>query len=479
MASKSNTTIYNWPEGSLIRQIEVRQQQNGRAVAYIEADNTESAQEKRQNIRSALRLKGWGTLSDHHDGRFQLRVSGLRSGDEVLSMLRAEGFISGEPVVSNVAEKAEKPKGLWETIKANSLRLSAVIYTLGDLFYFKGSDTRFDKRMALSFGSGDALLGVFGGRDDSRQFKGLLTKLQHHMEKDGIEIPKNASIYVETAQKGQGLWERTMDFLHSHINSIKILSEIVGGYFVLQSGLERDPNGNRNIFKIISGPIIIAGWIGALLIKEKKPDEEALKNAGSVDKAISFIQEKPLRLAGWAGLSFNALKVTDVFVNQRKTGPWNAAGVAAMVSANSLYAISNKTVGGDIKTDEMVSDVYSVAAQILNKQPEDVRELAIASTAKFLGERPEIKDNHQEIVIRLRHEMDIQRQNPWFEKIGLPPSNPQILAQTDAVNAVSAPTTTVTKSPTSTAATPATTISSHAIAHEAMSPAAARQQQLA
>jgi hypothetical protein len=483
MAAKTNTTVYNWPEGSLIRQIEVRQQSNGRAVAYIEADNAESARESRQNIRAALRLKGWGTLSDHRDGKFQLRVSGLRSGDELLSMLRAEGAITGEPAVSSVAEKAEKPKGLWEYIKAHSLRISAIGYMLGNVMYFmsgRAAENVDDQRMAASFAVGDGLLGVFGGKDDSRQFRSLLTKLQQHMDSNGIEIPKNASILVETSRTGQGFANRLYDFMHEYINPIKIAAETIGGFFAFHSGLGNKTR-ERNPFRILGGIVVMAGWFAALVIPEKKPDHEQLEKAGPIDRAIAYIQEKPLRLAGWAGLTFNALTFSGAWKNRATAaGKWDLGAVGAMVSSNALYSISNKTVGGDIKTHEMVSDVYSVAAQILNKQPDDVREDAITSTAKFLGERPEIKDNHQEIVIRLRKEMDIQRQNPWFEKVGLPPRHPKILAQTNVANSISAPTTTATTSPASTASTtPATTISGNTLAHEAMRSSAEHQQQLA
>ena len=165
-----------------------------------------------------------------------------------------------------------------------------------------------------------------------------------------------------------------------------------------------------------------------------------------------------------------------------------------MIGANGTYAISKKTVGGNIDSHEMVSDVYSIAAQILNKQPDDTREGAIQSTAKFLGERPEIKDNHQEIVIRLRKEMDIQRQNPWFEKVGLPPHKPTqsaIASDSDAIhlpkNGLASPLSASLEVPpqpqdlprndgaTTPPATPATTISGHTLAHEAMSKTTAHQ----
>jgi hypothetical protein len=95
-----------------------------------------------------------------------------------------------------------------------------------------------------------------------------------------------------------------------------------------------------------------------------------------------------------------------------------------MFFGNSLYAMSKKN-GGDIRSNAMVDDVYIVAAQVLNKQPENLREAAIESTAKFLGTRPEINDTRIDIIEKLRAQMEIQRSSPWFEKTPLPAYTPQ------------------------------------------------------
>jgi hypothetical protein len=423
MAKETNST-YRFGDDQIIRRLDVRTDKNGHAVAYLYANNNEDVRAQRQDIRSAIRLKGWGTLSDHRDGEFVLRVSGVRDGNELISMLREHGFVSGEPQVSTQNIDDAKSKGPLDFIKNNSLRLSAAIYALGDMFYFRGADNNFDRGMALSFGFGDAMLGIFGGRDDTRQFKSLLSKMKTHMEASGIEIPKNASIHVETSKQDQGAMGGVSDFLHNNINSIKIASEVVGGGFVLRSGLKRETQGpragKRNPFNIVSGIIIMAGWAGALLVKEKKIDKEENKPQGLVDGVARHFQEKPLRMAGYAGLSFNALKITDNIINRRATSTWSILGVSSMIGANSLYSMSNKTGGGDIKTQAMVNDVYTVASQILNKQPEDMRDKAMESVAQFLGERSEIKDTHSQIIARLKEEMAIQRANPWFEKVGLP-----------------------------------------------------------
>lgn len=417
MRKKETTTSYSWPAENIIQRIDVREQSNGFAVAYIYANPDPDLKDDRLNIRAAIRHKGWGTLSDHRNNEFGLRVSGLKNGTELIEYLAANGYISTTNVATSVHTEKNDSKGGW--FKDNILRTSAVTYMLGNILYYKGADNIWDKGMAVAFAAGDGLLGIFGGRNDARQYTSLLKKFKSHLQTEGIEIPATASIHVETSNAKKSGKDRFFDWMHEYVNPMKIGAEVLGGSLVLKSGLTRDAAGSRNTSKIVSGIIIMAGWAGALLVKERKPDPDAQKDTSITGQLGSYIQEKPLRLAGGAGLTFNALKVMDAVVHKRSTSPWNLSAVGAMTAANAMYATANKAPGGDIKTQEMVSDAYTVAAQIINKQPEELREKAIESTAKFFGERTEIPEDRIAATDRLRKEAEIQRQNPWFEPLGL------------------------------------------------------------
>lgn len=431
MAQKETTTTYQWGDGSVIRRIDVRTQSNGRAVAYLYADNSDEKRAERQQFRAMLRQKGWGTLSDFRDGEYALRISGLTNPQALIDLAVQTGLANGVPTPNAADAAPAAAHGLGDTIKNNSLRFSAIGYTLGNILYFVSgipTKNRERQKMAVAFGVGDAALGIFGGGNDALQYQSLLSKMKSHMERSGIEIPKTASIHVETSTQGESAGTRIGNFMHTHINSIKMAAEVLGGLFAFRSG-----HGNfkkektlANAAEMVGGAVVMAGWSGALLTPEKKPDPETLKDAGAFERFKAYVQEKPTRLAGWAGYCFNLVGGYNFF-SKRGTaeGKVGLGAVGMMVGSNTLYAMSHKAPGGDIKTDAMVSDVYIVAAQILNKQPEMLREEAIESTARFLGERSEIKDTRQEIMARLRREMDIQRQSPWFEATPLLPYTPQ------------------------------------------------------
>lgn len=442
MAANETTLSYRWPQGSVVTRMDVRQQTNGRAVAYIYADESEESAPARQDLRAALRLKGWGTLSDHRDGAYALRVSGITQTDALLELVNHAPFTLGEPTVTSANAKPAQSFG--DSLKTNSLRASGILYSIGNAIYLasgilrnreRGTSNQGQIRSALTWGAGDALMAIIGGTDESRQLTSLLGKLQEHYQREGIEIPKNASIYAETSTRGKSFGSKAYDFLHAHVNQIKCGSEAIAAYYYWHAGKEQG-----NFWKQVTAVIFGIGFSASGLIPERKIDPEKYAHASAFGKAWMKIQSQPLSIGGISGYSNTILTSYSAFDESRRfrdpvkfpTLPNKAgeiippskyykldyAAPGVMFFGNSLYAMSKKT-GGDIKAVDKVSDVYIVAAQILNKQPEELREKAIASTVDFLAQRIEIRDDRLQIDTRLREQMEVQRNSPWFEKRGL------------------------------------------------------------
>lgn len=430
--SAGSTKFYRWHDGGVIRSVEVREQSNGHAVAYLEADYSEQARETRQHIRAMLRAQGWGTLSDHRNGKFFLRISGLRNGDELLGMLQKTGFLHTSPEICTIEAKQEAPKGLWGYIKAHSLTISGIIATIGNLMGIaQGIHRSMGQKLSAGqigkgtfFMLGDLPLALAGERDDARQLNNLLRHLKHHYDKEGFLIPGTSSILAETSDKGKGRIELAKDYLHRYANQVKCVLEVAAAFSSFFAGREQ-----KSTYKQYAPIFWGGGFAAALLIPERKIDEEKYAQAGMFKRLWMRLQSNPLTIAGLLGYTNNigdylsAYSERKKWIANGKTGSpfylWDVATPTVMLGANGTYAISRKTVGGDIQTEAIVSDVYTIAAQILNKQPENMRAAAMESTAKFLGERPEIKDSHVEILTRLRQEMDIQHKSPWFEPHGV------------------------------------------------------------
>lgn len=457
MANRDTTHSYRWPQGGLIERIDIRQQSNGRAVAYLYADESEEARPARRELRALVRLKGWGTLSDNRDGKYALRISGLNGdGVELIDVLRGGGFITHEPSSTVIPGEVIKSKGPWDYIRNHSLRISGVIATVGNAMSIASGFHRGREigqiGQGAAFAIADLPLAIAGERDDSRQQTNLLRQLKKHYEATGIEIPKNASIHAETSDKGKSFGTLAMDYMHRYANQIKCSFEVVAAGFTIHAG-----RAQQSSFKKYAPFIWGPGFAASLLIPERKIDPEKYEQAGTLERAWMKVQSNPLAIGGLLGYSNtvatygSAYREREAWKNTGRNGTplwkWDVAIPTVMIGANGTYAISKKTVGGDIKNDAIVSDVYIVAAQILNKQPDNVRDQAIASTAEFLGKRMEISDSKPVIVERLKQEMDTQRNSPWFEKTPLTAYTPEpkkrSLRTHRADEAVAAPATTV------------------------------------
>jgi len=421
MENAGSIKTYQWDSPSTIPRIDVRSQGKDNVVAYIyPPDNASEHSPELIELRNRFKQMGWASNSDNRGGKQVLRLTGFGDEREIITLLKTGKSVVGNPEITTTASNDHS--GFGEKLLSNSLRSSGLFYMLGDILFvlsgIKRGNDRAQIETGLAFAAGDAALMAFGGKDDKRQFKSLLTKLSNHLEEKGIAIPHSAAINAETMASKGGFLETVYDFVHEHINVFKIAAEVFGGARYFQAGINQD-----NPRKKAAGALIVAGWTASLLIKEKKPDPEQLQNAGIMEKTKSYIQEKPLRLAGWSGLAHNALSTMGAFDERKKelakpNGTnhyrWDLAGICAMLMGNSLYSMSNKVTGGSIKEGALVEDVYGLAAQVLNRQPEELREKAIEETANFLGQRSELKDNRTQIIARLRKEIDALSHNPWF-----------------------------------------------------------------
>ncbi|MBX9727060.1 MAG: hypothetical protein K2X09_07330, partial [Rickettsiales bacterium] len=316
MSMKETITSYQWPADSVIQRIDVRTLDDGRSVAYLYANNDPALKEQRLNIRSAIRLKGWGTLSDHRDGEFGLRVAGLHGGDELITMLTQEGFTSGNPGITVNVKAEEKPKGFLAAVRANTLKWSGILATVGNSMSFasgvhRGKDWG-QMGQGLLFGVADLPLALAGEHDDARQLGDFLRQLKKHYDKEGIEIPGTASIYVETSDKGKGLGERTMDYLHRYANQIKCSFEVAAAVSTFSAG-KNQQSSFKKYAPLIWGP----GFLASLLIPEKKLDEEKYAHAGLLGRIWMKIQSNPLSVGGVLGYS-NVIANYGSAINERK-----------------------------------------------------------------------------------------------------------------------------------------------------------------
>ncbi|HEU5047005.1 MAG TPA: hypothetical protein VFT64_04095 [Rickettsiales bacterium] len=422
MAQQGNITSYKWAESGDIAQVDIRKDHGG-VTAYIYAN--ENAGNLHQ-LRQIFRGQGWSLSPDTRQDKPVLRLAGLQNEDDLLNLLQRGGYAQGQPAMSSNAPPETERSFSAASIKHDSMRLSGVLYLIGDVLFMmsgvkRGNDLS-QMGTGIAFGAGDAAFMALGGHSDRRQFDGMLKKLRKHLDRHGVEVPAESALNAETMARPGGFLERINEFAHEHINTFKILAEVVGGAFYFNAGRKQ-----QNPRKQAAGAVIVTGWLASLLVREKKFSEEEQQDAGVLKKISMKIQSQPLLLAGGAGLIHNALSTVGAFEERNKyhkgleggtpNYKWDLAGISAMVLANSLFSISKKTGRSNAQDDALINDVYGMAAQVLSHQPEKVREAVLQDTAEFLGHRPEIKETKTQIIERLHHEIEtLNSKNPWFDK---------------------------------------------------------------
>ena len=443
MAAKETRTQYDWGGTGLIQHMDVRQQ-GEYAVAYIYADNAPEAAQSRHQVLTTLKNAGFSTVADYHNDTFALRVSGIKSADQLLSVLSQKGLADApKSVTSPPVEKPPEVKGLWPNIRANSLRLAGIFYSMGNVVYLASGLARNHEKgkegkpvygqigSALTWGAGDILVATIGGHDNaSRQYTALLNKLNRHYTKEGVQVSAATALHTETANNHKTMGERAYDFVHTYLNPIKCASEVVAGFFYFNAGKQQN-----NVWKQRTAITFGLGFSASALIPEKKIDEEKYEKAGAIERLWMRIQSNPLSIGGISGYSNTIFTTVGAFKEGQRYKKRDSlvlapgekppskyyqldyAAPAVMLFGNSFYAMSKKNTSGDIKTQETVSDVYAIAAQVVNSQPEKMRENVLQSTARFLWERPEIKDSKEQVIIRLRQQMELQKKNPWSEHL--------------------------------------------------------------
>lgn len=426
----SEITTYKWAEAGDIAQVNIRKA-GGRVTAYLYT--SENAPHLHQ-LREIFKGKGWTASSDMDNGKPVLRLIGLQNENDLIDFLQHGGYAQGQPQITNTPqEKAFK----LSSLKSDILHTSGAFFMLGDALMIV-SGLKHGKNLGqlgtgFLFGAGDIAFTAFGGHHEQVEFTALMKDLKGYLHEQGIKIPQGAAINTEIMAQPGGFLEHVHKFVLKHVNSFKIIMEVLGGLSYLHAGMAKPdakhPDRVTNHWKTASGSIIVTGWASALLIKEKKLEQEKYEKAGTFEKIWMKIQSSPLSLAGGAGLIHNALTITGAFRersaylkgNRQKGSPhwkWDMLAITAgMIPANILFAMSKKkgAVGEAIDNNSLTQDVYGIAVQIIEDQPRQVRDKVFNAIVDFLASRSEIKGTKAEIASQLQKEMeDIKQNNPWF-----------------------------------------------------------------
>jgi hypothetical protein len=291
------------------------------------------------------------------------------------------------------------------SLKQQSLKAAGYGYLVGDaaLFAagimeknFKGAST------GLLWGLGGLAAARYGNPKAEKQLSILTRKLGDYLEKQGISIPdiaeKPALIHKE------GIIEHIESFLYAHPSEALNAVYALGAGQLLASGIQKKFTAD-----ITSGALIGAGALAGLLIPERKPDPEHPTH-GALGKALSWVQEKPLRLSG-ALYHVNNVSMVWAGFAKRKENPANKsymlrfATAGSYILANTLLSLSSKGGGDDKKSTMMAQKLADTAAQVVAAQPPEVQQALVEQVAGYLSAQPELHKTAPQISALMQEKL--------------------------------------------------------------------------
>lgn len=326
--------------------------------------------------------------------------------------------------------------------KSGSLKLSGMSYLLGDAAMFasgmlaqtklsghEAGDMRKKAATGLLWGLGGVAAAFYGNPNQEKQLEILAHKLERHLVKSGAEVTDSTRDKTELLRH-HSLWDNINRFMFEHPSEALNSVFAVGAATLLMT---KDPT-KRTI-----GGLIGAGALAGLLIKEDKDAPAKAANGNPIQKAIAWVQEKPLRVTSAFYLVNNIFTFKDAFNDRKKFGQMKfAAGLkphyftfltaASYVAANSLLFMSPRgQIDGKQYSSEEVAQLEQVAAEIIAAQPKEKRAALLQSVSEFLVKEKSLPLDPQKLAHMLGEHVQTLSQGKeqapersWRERVAQP-----------------------------------------------------------
>jgi len=245
----------------------------------------------------------------------------------------------------------------------------------------------------------------YGNPKAEKQLEQIYHRLGDYLRKENIEIPKDPG--TKELSRENGILDHIESFLYGNPSQVmNVLYSLVGVQFARAAMQPKKgiPGEKRALFGLVprdkralfgSGCFLIAGALAGLLLQEKKPDPEHPPQ-GIFQKAVSWIEEKPLRLTGTL-FNVNQVLLTMNALEERAANPakksyvYKLLAVAGFTFGNTMLALSSKSHGGGSKMDrKTLNTLAETSARVIAAQPQKVQDALLEQIAGFLASQPNI-----------------------------------------------------------------------------------------
>lgn len=433
-------STYSYPQSAAIDQVTFKKTANGAVRAYLHA----SAGADGATIKSVLdTLKGLGfeCVPFTFEGKDMLEVRGFGREEKMLSLLDGKQFIAGKADIRLDTE--DKPTWL-EKFKKRTLQLSGLSYLVGDYglwTYGHGEKNKLIKASSLFYFLGTLSL-VFYGRNDQSdlQVHDLAKSLEGFLANEKIALPDGSAMHSIAQDKEKNPVQSLHEFGKRYPSEIFNSVTAVAGLFMALAAYKKiklKPTAGMDATAISAnlhegwmdfglGSLTLGSGIFGTVVKEKKHDPDA-----PPAKGLSWLWEKmrehPLAVTG-IGYTISTLchagSTWKAWGEARRTGdterlksvPRRGLFVGMAFLSEFLLAISSKGHGEGVVNDTSVDNsVIAIAAEVIARQPEEMKEALVQQIGTFLGAQKSLAMKDNEVIEALRRQVDIVRSNPWIK----------------------------------------------------------------
>jgi hypothetical protein len=321
----------------------------------------------------------------------------------------------------------EKNSSKIDGLKKQSLKVAGISYLIGDAGIIAAAltdpkkDSWKEKGRHAAVGAYWALGGLaaarYGNPTAEKELELLSKRLGEYLKKQHIEIPDSPT--TAALIKPNGVIDTIEDFLYQHPSQALNTIYAMGAGQQIYSGikdLKKAIGSNDKLlarFDISSGILVAAGALAGLLIKEKQPDPTHPAH-GSWQKAMAWVQEKPLRVSGWLYHANNATMLGATYVKYKanpesKNYLWRALTATSYIFANTMLQFSSKsggTASNPQQDHETMAALADKSAIVIAAQPKEVQEALIEQISGFLASQHEVSLKAPEIAQLLHDKLN-------------------------------------------------------------------------
>lgn len=394
---------------------------NDRPPVGLIAAGKGAGEEQLNVIRRALEAQGWETVPAQAEGKPVLQVQGFKDEGQLVALLVTQSFAKGEPKFT--PEPGDHPTRSWkEWLEDSSMKAGGWAYLVGDgALLLSGMMSGRDKEITSGalYTAGGIVAARYGNVKTSHHSRQVAEKLGEQLKAQAQDLPEDCGLYTIMKEKRAGMLPSFENFLYRYPSQTTLGIYTLGAFSMLQSGIK-----HGKPWDIAYGANSTGSKLASILIPEKHKTEqekaETVQQYGQMGHVFNWVQEKPLRLFGYASLLSAGLLGMSAY-KEYKADPKQKSYIFKFITAGMytigdlMFAVSSKdhtNADGKFDTQEQ-RRIEALAAEMIASQPKAIQGGLAHQAAGFLAAQPEVKGKAEDIAAAINEQVEHMAKNPW------------------------------------------------------------------